>query len=103
MSDSIFLNPVPKSQRTVYVEIKNTSDQASFNISKDVKPAIEGKGYRVIDNPDKAHDRLQAKILKVKTMTPKQASTFLSVGYDALRTVYVDALAFWLEKANGGL
>jgi predicted component of type VI protein secretion system len=84
MSDSIFLNPVPKSQRTVYVEIKNTSDQASFSISKDVKQAIEGKGYRVINNPDKAHYRLQANILKVETMTPKQASTFLSAGYGAL-------------------
>lgn len=83
MSDTIFLEPVAKNQRTVYVAVKNTSDKPSFEIESQVKQAIAAKGYTVTDDPSKAHYMLQANVLKIEKMTPKQANQFLSAGYGA--------------------
>lgn len=83
MSDTVFLEPVAKSKRTVFVEVKNTSDKSEFDISKLVKDGIANKGYTVTDDPDKAHYMLQANILTVEKMSPKAANSLLSGGYGA--------------------
>jgi len=65
MSDTVFLDPVPPEQRTVYVQVRNTSDQPSFNIQYEVSAAIAAKGYQVVYDPRQAHFWLMANILSV--------------------------------------
>lgn len=84
MSDSIFLEPVSPSQRSVYVEVRNTSDKPEFNLSPTVKAAIQQKGYTVTNDPTKAHYRLQANVLSIEEMTPEEANHILSAGYGAV-------------------
>ena len=45
MTESIFLDPVPADQRTVYVQVRNTSDKPDFDIEPAVRSAIESRGY----------------------------------------------------------
>jgi hypothetical protein len=73
MSDTIFLDPTPESKRTVFVQVRNTSDRADFDINQEVASAIAAKGYRVVNDPDKAQFILQANILQVGKVAPSAA------------------------------
>ena len=53
--DTIFTDPVPQSQKTIYVSVRNTSGNADLNLKPALKTAICQTGYRVVENPDKAH------------------------------------------------
>lgn len=64
MSASIFLDPVPPAQRTVYIQVRNTSDKP-FDLQNEVAAAVAAKGYKVVNDPTKAHYILQANVLSV--------------------------------------
>ena len=55
MTDTIFLEPVSPYERTVLVQVRNTSDQADFDIQHAVEASIAERGYRVVDRPEQAH------------------------------------------------
>ena len=65
MSDTIFLEPVSPEERTIYVEVKNTSDRPELNLNNIIKNDIAKKGYIVVNDPQKAHYLLQANVLQV--------------------------------------
>jgi hypothetical protein len=81
MSETIFLEPVPPEQRVIFVQMRNTSDQPSFEISPQVRSALMGKGYRITENPAEAHFMLQANVLRVEKMDPDQSQSALLGGY----------------------
>ena len=81
MSDAVFLDPVGPDQRTLFVQVRNTSDQPSFTIEPALKAAIAGKGYRIVDDPNRATFKLQAQILSVAKTDPTSAAAALSAGY----------------------
>lgn len=63
MSETIFLEPVSPAERTVWIEVKNTSDQ-----DVDLSPLagmLQAKGWKVVQDPDAAHYRLQVNVLYV--------------------------------------
>ncbi len=64
MSDTIFLDPLPPEERTVYVDLRNTSDKSDFDMMPDVREAISRRGYRVVDDPRRARYILQANVLQ---------------------------------------
>ncbi|MEX3853809.1 complement resistance protein TraT [Paraburkholderia sp. BR10923] len=86
MSDTIFLDPVADSKKTVFVQIRNTSDKPHFDIAADVKAAVSGKGYRIVGDPDHAQYILQANILQVGKVAPSAAQEAFG-GYGALLAV----------------
>ena len=49
MSDTIFLDPVAPQDRTVYVDIRNTSDRTGLDIGPQVRAAVEARGYRFVE------------------------------------------------------
>ncbi|WP_233809438.1 complement resistance protein TraT [Paraburkholderia sp. HP33-1] len=73
MSDTIFLDPTPEAKRTIFVQVRNTSDKQDFDIAADVTSAIAAKGYRVVTDPDKAQFILQANILQVGKVSASAA------------------------------
>jgi hypothetical protein len=73
MSATIFLDPTSDANKTIFVQVRNTSDQPAFDIASDVTAAIVAKGYRVVSDPDKAHFILQANILQVGKADPSVA------------------------------
>ena len=80
MSDTIFLDPVGPDKKTVFIDVKNTSDK-EVNIVQDLTGAIAGKGYRVVKDPNQAHYLLQANILSVGKVDPSALQSVMAGGY----------------------
>ena len=70
MSETIFLDPVGPEERTVYVDVRNTSDQPGLDIAPQVRAAVEARGYRVVADPDAARFVLQANVLQAGRSSP---------------------------------
>ncbi|WP_419421629.1 complement resistance protein TraT (plasmid) [Legionella sp. D16C41] len=85
MSETIFLDPVSSSQKTVYVSVKNTSDQ-NINFSRPLAQALESHGYKVVKNPGSAHYLLQANVLKVGKMSRGTSEAAIGAGFGSALT-----------------
>lgn len=81
MSETIFLDPVGPDKKVIFVEVRNTSDKDNFDIVTPIKDAITKRGYRITQNPDEAHYRLQANVLSVAKTDPTAAQQALAGGY----------------------
>jgi len=83
MSKSVFLDPVESaSEKTVYVQFKNTSDKTSFDdFVRTLKAKIESNGYKVVRNLDDAHCLLQCNLRAVTKADPSAAKQVIGAGY----------------------
>ena len=98
-SDTIFLDPVSDKYKTVFIQVRNTSDRPDLDIEPSVKAALSQKGYTIMTDPDKAQFVLQANILSVsKTSFNPMNQEFGGYGA-ALGGAAVGALA---SAATGG-
>lgn len=79
-SETVFLDPISESQKTVYISVKNTSDE-EVTISPQLKNALAAHGYKVVNNPHSAHYLLQANILKIGKMSSSSSQSALGGGY----------------------
>lgn len=80
MSETIWLEP--SSERTVYLQIKNTADKDMSGLQAKVADAVKAKGYQVVSSPDKAYYWIQANVLKADKMDLRDAQSWLSRGYE---------------------
>lgn len=62
MTQSVFINPVKKELRTIFVSTKNTSGQR-INLESSIISELMAKGYRVVDDPDMATYVLMMNVL----------------------------------------
>ena len=62
MTQSIFINPVKKELRTVFLSSKNTSGQ-KINLENTIIAELQAKGYQVIDDPEAATYVLMVNVL----------------------------------------
>ncbi|MDD3759885.1 MAG: complement resistance protein TraT [Acidithiobacillus sp.] len=82
MSNTIFLNPVPPSEQTVYVQFKNTSDK-NLNVAaleQEIDANLTNQGYRIVPY-NQAHYMLQINVLSVGKMSEAAAQKSLAAGY----------------------
>lgn len=84
MSETVWLDPA--SERTVYVQVKNTSDKDMGDLQTLIADAMKAKGYQVVSSPDKAYYWIQANVLKADKMDLRDAQGFLSQGYQGAVT-----------------
>ncbi len=89
MSQTIHLDPVEPEQRTVFVDIRNTSDKAEFDVRNDVVATLAKRGYQVIENPNAAHYWLQVNVRSVQKKHPVDA---LSEGDEPMAREDIDAI-----------
>lgn len=85
MSETIFLEPVGPDKKTIFLEIKNTSDKELAVKERIVQKLTEG-GYKLTQNPDKAYFMLQVNILQM-------GKNDLRTAQDAYRAGFGGALA----------
>lgn len=83
MSDTIFLDPVTPDQRTVLLQIRNTTDHPELVIKNKIAAALTSKGYTLTDDPSKAHYMIQANILKVGKADARESQRALNGGFGA--------------------
>lgn len=80
-SSSVFLEPVAPQERTVFVQVRNTSDRTGFDLEREIKHAIRARGYRLVEDPDDARYMLQANVLQVGVTSPTAAEKNLGGGF----------------------
>jgi hypothetical protein len=105
MSDTIFLDPVAPGERTVYVDVRNTSDQPGLDIAPQVRPAVEARGYRVVDDPAAARFVLQANVLQAgrASLTAAEAASESGFGGTLLGGAAGGAAGYGLGRAGVGV
>jgi len=83
MSATIFLDPVSSDKRTVFLQIRNTTDKAELDLESTIASAMEEKGYKIVRAPEEAHYLLQANLLQVGRMDLRAAERALDQGFGA--------------------
>lgn len=104
MSDSVFLEPVPPGERTVFVEVRNTSDRADLDLEAPIRERIAAKGYIVVDDPRRAHFLLQVSILQAgrSSDTATEAAYKGGFGGVLLGGAAGGAVGYGIGRAGGG-
>lgn len=62
MTQSVFINPVAKEKRTIFISTKNTSG-ADIHLEQKIVQALYAKGYTLVDDPEMATYVLMTNIL----------------------------------------
>jgi len=62
MTQSVFINPVAKSKRLIFVSSKNTSGQ-KINLERSIINELQAKGYTIVDDPEQATYILMMNVL----------------------------------------
>lgn len=81
MSDTIFLDPLDNNNKTVLLQIRNTSGKSGLNIEPGIRAEIESKGYKIVKNPKKAHIMIQVNILQVGRAADRDPFELMTGGY----------------------
>ena len=109
MSDTIFLDPVEPDQKSIYLEVRNTSDKTNFDIQGAIRSSLQAKGYTVTSSAKSAHYWLRANVLSVDKASPTAAEAALGAGYGgalggaALGAAIGGATGGWAGAGYGGL
>ena len=83
MSSTIFLDPVTSDKRTVFLQIRNTTDKPELDLEQTIATAMIAKGYKIVQVPDEAHYLLQANVLQVGRTDLRAAEHALNQGFGA--------------------
>jgi len=110
-STAIFVDPVPKDRRTIYLDIK--SGVMEFDRRRFKQFVVEqfttanDNGYKIIDNPDEAQFLMVVYVLNLEKASPTAAQAALGQGYQggaiaAGAAVGGAATRTWTGAAAGG-
>jgi len=83
-STAIFVDAVPRAQRSVYVDIRSgvaEFDRRAFKKFVMDQFATNDNGYRVVDDPDQAHFQMIIYVLNLEKASPDAAHAALQQGY----------------------
>ncbi|WP_049005283.1 conjugal transfer complement resistance protein TraT [Enterobacter cloacae] len=80
MSETIWLEP--SNEKTVYIQVKNTSDKDMSNLQTLLANDLSAKGYKVTSSPDSAYYWVQANVLKADKMDLRESQGYLKTGYE---------------------
>lgn len=81
LSATVFLDPVAPEQRTLFVEVRNTSDRPDFDIERPIRSRLAQRGYILVDDPNEATFWLQANVLHVGRIDETAAEQAVLGGY----------------------
>lgn len=103
MTDTVFLDPVSSSQKTIYLQVRNTTDRQDFDIATDLKQALEAKGYSVVSDPARAHYLLQANVLQVGKMEKSTMQQLFAGGFGGASVIGATGYGAGIGAMAGGL
>ena len=103
MTDTVFLDPVSPDQRTIFIEVRNTSDRQDFDLEQAVVQRIETAGYTRVDDPARAQFMLQANVLQAGRNTDTAADDAFGGGFGSVLTggAIGGAAGYGLGQAGG--
>lgn len=77
MSETIWLNPEFITDKTIFIQVKNTS-MSDISIEKGLKNILVQKGYKIVNTPKTANYWLQINILKLEKLSLNTSDVALS-------------------------
>ncbi len=83
MSSTVFLDPMTADKKTVYLQIRNTSDKPELHLEHSIAEAMLAKGYLRVMAPEQAQVLLQTNILQVGRSDLRAADHALHQGFGA--------------------
>ncbi|HQY22515.1 MAG TPA: complement resistance protein TraT, partial [Gammaproteobacteria bacterium] len=83
MSSTVFLDPMTSDKKTVYLQIRNTSDKSELDLEHPVAEVMLAKGYTRVMAPEQAQILLQTNILQVGRSDLRAADHALNQGFGA--------------------
>lgn len=72
MSSTVFLDPVAPKDKTIFVQVHNTSSQRDIDLADKIVQNLKENGWTITHDFSKANDRLQVNILQVGKVKNKQ-------------------------------
>ena len=112
-SMAVFVEPVSKSKRTVYLDVKSgvmEFDRRAFKQFVKEQFVINDTGYTLVDDPGKARFQMVAYVLNLEIATPTAAEAALHQGYmggsvaaGAAAGAVLNSNNRWAGAAAGGL
>ncbi|MEH8021603.1 complement resistance protein TraT [Rheinheimera metallidurans] len=78
MSQTVYLDPVEPEQRTIYLDIKNTTAEYTLPLADDVRSFMLQRGYLIVDSPLSAQYWLQ---VNVRTVLKERPDIVLAAEY----------------------
>lgn len=84
MSSSIFLMPMAKSERTVFLQFHNTTDKGKIGIEQGLRKKIQASGWQIVSNPENAKVIMQVNVLQAGEMSPSALEASLAGGYGSV-------------------
>jgi hypothetical protein len=76
VSQDLVLDPVADEQKTVWVDVRNTSDNPAFSVKSDVLTRLADSGYKIVSDPKKANFWLQANIQHLEKVSDASQGKF---------------------------
>ncbi|MET0377945.1 MAG: complement resistance protein TraT [Spongiibacteraceae bacterium] len=84
-STSIFVDPVPREKRTIYLDVKSgvmEFDRRAFKtFTREQFTQFNDNGYRIVDDPEQAQFLMTAYVLNLQKASPTAADAALGQGY----------------------
>lgn len=84
-STAIFVDPVPREKRTIYLDVKSgiqEFDRREFkNFVREQFTQFNDNGYRIVDDPDHAQFLMTAYVMNLEQAKPNAAEAALGSGY----------------------
>ena len=74
MTQTVFLDPVKKSDRTIFVSVKNTSGENIGDFEQKLDSRLAAKGYKLVDDPDGAKYVLMTNVLFANNLKEANAA-----------------------------
>lgn len=81
MSETIFLDPVESEQKTVFIQVRNTSGNNHLDVERQLAGSLVSKGYTVVNSPNAAHYLIQANILQIGKRDLRESTDVLEQGF----------------------
>jgi outer membrane lipoprotein SlyB len=103
MSETVFLDPVSPEKRTVFLQLRNTSDKQDLKYQDAILNAISAKGYKITSDPDAAHYWIQTNVLKVGKSDLRESQGVLSQGFGGALTGGIVGAQFGGGKGQIGM
>lgn len=90
MSDTIFLDPTPQNQKTIYLQVKNTTSEDLKGITTELTKNFTAAGWTVVTDQNKAYNMAQVNVLQAgEAEDPNKVWQFVQSGYGTAATAAV--------------
>lgn len=80
MTETVFLEPVSTENKSIFVDVKNTSDK-DIDARVGIEAALKARGYTIVSDPKKANYMLQANVLQIGKSNLNEIRSAFNAGF----------------------